>query len=394
MMARSTAAMSICVLATVAAATGCSTNTAAPDGAVAGADAPAGADAAPDATPAPFAGVLSLNTNVSRGDPLSDYRIEYPAAYAIGARGAQTAAEWKALEPTHAGDPCTTPTFDPTMLTNPYFGLAQLEADGFTDILLNLAIISITDRMMPCDLAALPFDDPAVIARYHALLDQVAPYLTDAVKYVSLGNEIDSYFKAPAHAGEWAAYQTLVEDARAYLHTLRPGIAVGVTTTFEGAHTTYATEIASLTSQMDVVILTYYPLDFSTFVPRDPSTVAVDMAAMVALAGSRPLVLQEWGYPASTGLGSSDTAQAEFITNTFAAWTAHGADRIPFLSLFKRRDWNQAHCDAMCPVSPPPPACIAFGEYLCSLGLIHNDGTPRPAYQTLLDQITAVRLAE
>lgn len=376
-------------------AVGCSSNEdAPPDGGPPAIDAPAGADAAVDAPPAPFAGVLSLNTNLSRTDPYSDYRVEYPATYAIGARGAQTAAEWKALEPTHTGDPCTTPVPDMTMITNPFFGLAQLEADGFTDVLLNLAIISMKDRVMPCDLAGLPFDDPAVIARYHAMLDRVLPYLGDNIKYISLGNEVDSYFKQPGNGDEWAAYKALIEDARTYLRTIRPGTIVGVTTTFEGASVTFPTEVASLNEHMDVVILNYYPLDFTTFQPRPPSTVAADMATMVSIAGTRPLVLQEWGYPAATSLGSSDAAQAEFITNTFAAWASHGAAKIPFLSLFKRRDWTQAFCDAMCPVSPAPPICVAFGAYLCSLGMLRNDGTTRPAYDELLVQIGVLRIGQ
>src|SRR5262249_26293679 len=159
------------------------------------------------------------------------------------------------------------------------------------------------------------------------LLDKVAPLLNDRVKYVSLGNEVDSYFKK--HPGEWAAYRSLVEDARSYLLSLKPSVKVGVTTTFEGASSTFVTQIASLDTNMDVVILTYYPLDFTTFAPRAPSTVAPDMAKMIALAGGKPLVMQEWGYPTSGSLGSDESKQAEFITNTFAEWASYGKAKIP-----------------------------------------------------------------
>jgi hypothetical protein len=113
------------------------------------------------------------------------------------------------------------------------------------------------------------------------------------------------------------------------------------------------------------------------------------MASMVALAGGKPLIMQEWGYPTSATLSSSEAKQADFVTNTFASWASHGRDKIPFISFFKRRDWNQAHCDALCPVSPAPPQCTPFIAYNCSLGLLNHDGSPKAAHATLLGEVAA-----
>ena len=328
--------------------------------------------------------VVSMNANISASEPLANYTTEYQHIYAAGARGAQTAAPWSSLETTPNPPPPTGPTYDLTMVSNPYFGLNALAGYGFTSILVNIPIVAISARTMPSDIAGLAFNDPMVKARYHALIDQVLPYLNSSVKYISLGNEVDTYFST--HTTEWAQYKELIEDARTYIHSLKPNIEVGVTTTFEGATSTQTADVASLNANMDVIILTYYPTDSSTFVPRDPATVNSGMAKMINIAGGKPLVLQEWGYPSSAILFSSEQMQADFITSTFSQWKEYGSGRIPFISFFKRRDWDPAYCATLSGQAAGQP----FYEFLCSLGLLNNDGTPKLAYSALTSELSKI----
>jgi hypothetical protein len=326
----------------------------------------------------PFNVVVSANASLSATDPITMYTPEYEALYAAGLRGAQTAAPWKALNPTGT-------TYDLTMLTNSYFGTSALAGYGFTHILLNIPSIAVDVRSMPADIDTLAFNHADVKARYRALIDQVAPYLNASVRYVSLGNEVDTYLST--HASEWSAYKELIEDARTYLKSLKPDVLVGVTTTFDGASSTQVSDVASLNQNMDIIIYTYYPLNFATMTARDPSTVSADMAAMVSLASGKPLVIQEWGYPSSTFVSGSEQRQSAFIANTFAAWRQHGSDTIPFLSFFKRRDWTSSECTNR---AQGQTAGQPFYEFLCSLGLLTDDGTPKPAYQTLADQVGGI----
>jgi len=317
--------------------------------------------------------VVSMNANISQSDPITNYISEYQAIYAAGARGAQTAAPWSSLE--------TAPnTYSLTMVSNPYFGLNALAGYGFTSILVNIPIVAIASRTMPADIATNNFNDQAVKDRYHALIDSVLPYLNDSVKYISLGNEVDTYFST--HTSELAAYKELIEDARSYIHSLKPGIKVGVTTTFDGATLTQTSDVASLNANMDIIILTYYPTG-TNFIVRNPATVSGDMAAMVSIAAGKPLVLQEWGYPSSSVLSSSEQMQADFITNTFSSWNLYGSERIPFISFFKRRDWDPAFCTTLTGQSSGQN----FYEFMCSLGLLNNSGTEKSAYTTLAAEL-------
>ncbi len=332
--------------------------------------------AEPSAPPPAFGGVAALNANLSASEPIANYSAEYRAIAALGVRGAQTAAPWRSLNP-------SANTYDLTLLTNPYFGPAALAGYGFTRIFLNVPVVALTERALPADLATLAFNDPAVKARLRALLDQVLPQLPAQVQYLALGNEVDAYFAT--RPAEWAAFVELVTDARAHVKSLRPALAVGVTTTFAAATGAQAAAIAQMNAAMDFIALTYYPIDSRTFAPRAPATVAADVSAMLALDANKPIVLQEWGYPSSAALGSGEPQQAEFIARSFAAWRAAGANRIPFIGFFKYRDWNAAHCAAVSGQS----AGGSFFEFLCSLGLLRNDGVRKAAFQTFIDQLSA-----
>lgn len=326
-------------------------------------------------TPLRYSGVYSMNANISSSEGFSTYRTDYPAIYNLGARGAQTAAPWSNINTTGT-------TYSLTMLTHPDFGLAALQGYGYTTIFLNIPVVAITNRRMPADIATLPFNDNAVKTRLRQTIDQVLPYLNSSVKYVAFGNEVDSYFSTKLN--EWDAYIELVKDARSYLKSLRSDIQVGVTTTFEGAHGSQATQVKALNTEMDIVPLTYYPIDGNTFIPREVSTVASDFAAMKNLSLGKPLILQEWGYPSSAYLASSEQKQADFYTESFKVFNRESSVAVPFISIFKYREWNQAQCTSLTTQAPGGK----FYEFMCSLGTLRNNREQKAAYSVIVQQLS------
>ena len=324
----------------------------------------------PDIFPVPIA----LNANLSGEEPFQNYETEYLAIRALGASCVQTSAPWASLNPTGT-------TYDLTPIVNPFFGLSKLKEMGYTLIYLNIPIVAINARSMPADINGLPFDDPLVIQRFHALLDAIHASLPTEVKFISLGNEVDTYFSS--HGGEWTAYKSLVEDARVYLKSLRPAVMVGVTTTFAGCTSTFAAEIALLNSGMDFVSLTYYPLEGGGFFPRTPATVPGDVTKMLAASPGKPLVLQEWGYPSSAALGSSEDTQAEFMTLSLQEIRKQGPSKFLLVSFFKYRDWSPVFSASLTGQTAGQP----FYEFMNSLGLKRNDGTPKKAFGILSQAI-------
>ena len=251
-------------------------------------------------------------------------------------------------------------------------------------IYLGIQVINTVPKETPSDLLGVAWNDPLMKSRFHALLDAIRPLLTSHVQYISIGNEVDVYLTA--HPTEWAQYQNFYEDALNYVHQTMPGIQVGVTTTFTGASEAAQSNAAQMNTTSDVWIFTYYPLG-PNFVPKGPQSPLNDFATMLTLAGSRPVVLQEIGYPTSPALSSSEADQAAFINNFFQAWQAH-FQQMPFVSYFLLHDFTTDFCASLVQYYNSPNNA-AFEAYLCSLGLRHTDGTPKTGWGTIVSAASA-----
>ena len=296
-------------------------------------------------------------------------------AYNTGARGQYISVRWSEIE-TQPGVYSLQPLADT---------LSFLRSIGTFEVLLGIQTINTNRRELPADLAALPFDDPLVISRFNQMLDALIPVLGTQGRYVSIGNEVDVYLIT--HSAEWTAYKSFVDAGAAHVRALNPQLRVGSTMTFNGASAN-AQQATTLNANNDVYIFTYYPLN-PDFTPRAPSTAAPDFVRMHELAGSKPIVLQEVGYPTSTVLGSSETAQATFYGNVFDGWLANDS-AIRFLNIYLLHDPTQAECDAQSAyygLSAPQ-----FNALICSLGLRHVDGTPKAVWTTLTDKARAAGL--
>lgn len=341
---------------------------------------------APAPTPAPTSkpGVLAISA-LPRLNPLPTTAQQFVTlvteafelTYNAGARGQMTTFTWSSLEPT-AGN------FSSSEFDNLNSAIANAQTRGVVQFI-GIQLINTTARELPADLATLAFDDPSVRTRFRALLDRVVTPNAGKIRYLSIGNEVDAYLRA--HPTEWPAYKTLYDDAVQYAHTLDPAIKVGVTGTADGALLQSPTELQTLNAMSDVIILTYYPLQFDaqgTVTVRSPTVAASDFPSMLNFAGNKQLVLQEVGYPSAAANGSSEAMQAQFVTNVFAAWRASNG-KIPFLNYFVLHDFTQQMCDDF-GVYYGLPGNASFKAFLCSLGLRKDDGTPRAAWSVFQNE--------
>jgi hypothetical protein len=287
--------------------------------------------------------------------------------YRVGTRGIHLSDKWSTLEPS-AGK---------YNLDDFSYSINYLANRGFT-LQLAIQIINTTAKETPSDLLNMSFNSKKMKDRFHAFFDALAPRLNRHVVYLSIGNEVDVYL---AIHDEWVAYKDFYDDAVAYVHKAAPWIKVGVTCTFDGAMRN-TSEVARLNASSDVIVFTYYPLkpDFSV---RDPDAPLTDFPKMIALAGGKPLVLQEVGYPTSTALASSEQKQADFVANVYAAWKAN-AGRIPFLNFFALHDFTPQMCTDLTQYYGLR-SNKNFYEYLCTLELRKVDGTPKLGWKAFVD---------
>ena len=305
---------------------------------------------------------VGLTFNLPEGGREADYGPIVLEAKSLGVQFTCLMAQWSALEP-RSGE----------------YRLAELEngVRGLTSAGLRMCItvqtLDTNNRTLPADLRNEPFDSPVVRERFEALLNALAPKLTDAVRYVMLGNEADVYLAA--HPNEIEAYAGFVERGREHLRTLRPGLSVGVTTTFNGLRDNPQI-VGRINAAMDVFALTYYPIK-SDFRVRPVSDIASDFDQMTQAAGQRPLLLQAVGYPADHGSGSSEDQQAEFVDAIFDAIREH-ASQVCSFSFFLLHDFDRRTVDQL--LAYYGSADPSFRAYVSTLGLKRSDGVPRKAW--------------
>lgn len=225
------------------------------------------------------------------------------------------------------------------------------------------------------------FDSPELIEQFGQLLDAIVPELVDrGVFFIAVGNEVDAWLlEHPDQIGPYAAF---VQAARRRVHAIEPWMGVGACLSSEVVeHPEVSTPILGVS---DVAVFTYYPIGPNSFDVRDPSIIEAELDALLAVAGSKQVILQEIGYPSGwvkSGINSSVDKQREFVQRMFPALAAR--PQIRFWSYLHLGDWG-------------PDLLAAFGDYygfstpeflefLGTLGLHWNDGTPKPAFAEFLD---------
>jgi hypothetical protein len=260
-------------------------------------------------------------------------------------------------------------------------GIRGLSGLGF-DLAITIQALDTNNRTLPADLMEKPFDSAELRTRWDALLRAIAVRLSPKVRWVMLGNEVDVYLAQ--HGAELEPYAGFVDWGRTLLREPRPGLAVGVTCTYAGARARQD-HLRRLNRDTDFVALTYYPLkpDFSV---EPVSVVPRDIGNMVEMAGRKPLLIQETGYPADPLLGSSETQQAAFVEALFDAVKAHPG-RIAAVNYFLLVDFNDQLVETFLKYYRVPNS--KFRAYLATLGLRKQDGTPRKSEAAFLRNLRA-----
>lgn len=322
---------------------------------------------------------IAVSPTPKGGPPITAVNIGAAIKLAVkaGVNGDQLSNKWADLEPSPGN----------YVVSDPQGGFMYLGGVLGWKLMYTLAVIDTTVKQTPADLQSVAWDDPQMITRFHSLIDALVPVFNSHLAYIAVGNEVDIYLSL--HPSEWAAYKTFYEDAVAYIHSVAPGVQVGVATTFTNTFGPAQANVQDLITNSDVAIFTYYPMT-SDFVPLGATVPLADFPKMVSFAGGRPVVLQEVGLPASKILSSSPREVAMFIDNVFAAWQSAGAS-IPFLSYVMLHDLPKAYCEQLVNyygVSDPDGHFVA---YLSSLGLRTVKGRARPGWRRFVRDIKKMK---
>lgn len=278
--------------------------------------------------------------------------------------------------------------------------LESLRQEGITPYL-NITVVDIEDLNLPPDLEApggdrladgVALDDPGVVARFEAVLDRVVPALVEhGGFYLGLGNEVDARFQE--RPGELDGYLDFVEAAREHAREIAPDLAVGVTVTGTGV-VERRESFTRLREIVDVVPLNYYGVDPSDFTALAPGDAVEGLDRVLDRYGEGPVIIQELGCASAEAMGSSPGEQAACLGALLEALrTRHPGVR--YASVFTLADLGPEVCDATLSFfglddpGLPPELRARLRGFICRVGMVRPDGTPKPAWETFLDELRA-----
>ena len=306
----------------------------------------------------------------------------YVDAVIAGARAYELNMMWSDLEPTPNN--IDTSTLESLLIDLsdlpiiPYFVIKTIDT-------VTLSIPNdLVDPNDPTRLANnMTFDDPIIMERWQALMDEVIPLLVEYNGFfIAVANEADIWLQS--NPDQLEGVISFVEQSREYIHGIESQMAVGINITYEGIVQNGFEHLPDFMAVSDAVSFSYYPLN-NDMTPQDPSVVLEDIPHMVELAGDMPILLQEIGYPSgylpTPSNESSVEMQAQFVTNVFDMIMDY--PQIRFVSFQHLADWSDAECDAFTRYygSDAP----RFREFLCSLGYHTASGEPKPAFDAFMD---------
>lgn len=266
--------------------------------------------------------------------------------------------------------------------------LIWLEGLGFTP-LLNLTLIDIDALNLPTDLTEVPFDDPQLVERLYALLDEVVPLLVEHGGFVLLiGNEVDQYF-ADVNPNALESYSHLLEMAREHVRQIEPQLAVGVTLTGDEV-LAQGEKFEALHQVTDVIPFNFYPLTAEfTVMPLEDIPAALN--AYLDVYGDRPVIIQELGCPSGDALESSLDYQQQCFEVLFETLRLY--PQVRFVTVFTLHDWDAQTCESVMDFlglsdeELPALYMDRIHDYLCTLGLLDADFAPKPAWDVFLNAL-------
>jgi len=260
-------------------------------------------------------------------------------------------------------------------------------------VVLMLQMIDTNWRPMPDDLSTKPFDDPAVLQRFDALIDAIAAQPSSKrITHILLGNEVDGYLGQ--HPEEVAPFLTFYKSGVERVHQRLPGVNVGTIFTAGGAMHGSPQAFDELNKYSDFVDFTYYPITatgqgnaMSTWQMRPMEESLAELAHLVERAGDKPFSFTEIGYSASPVNNSSEEKQAEFVRGMFRVLDPdRQKGQIAFILYHAMYDYPPGVCTPYAQQQGVPgDAICAFME---NLGLrSYATGAPRKAWDAFVEGV-------
>lgn len=152
----------------------------------------------------------------------------------------------------------------------------------------------------------------------------------------------------------------------------------------------------------DFVAFSYSPVDALNEIVKTPEQAKDQLQEVFDLAGDKKIGIFEISWSTSDFVGGSEIGQTEFLEKSFEFYTENESE-IEFFTWYRQYDRPEGTCIVEAPIIGDDILTVGgsgFGSsdhvverlshYICSAGMINNDGNPKSSWNEFKKQIEII----
>ena len=222
----------------------------------------------------------------------------------------------------------------------------------------------------------------------------------DIVDTVILAGQTESHFRF--YEQNIPVYKELFNGVYDKIKEKHPDVKIGNAFSLDQVLNKNLRYIVTDLAIGDFVAFSYSPVDALNDIVKTPEQAKEELLQVFDLAGDKKVGIFEISWSTSDFVGGSETDQREFLEKSFEFYTENES-QIEFFTWYRQYDRPEGTCIVEAPVIGDDTLTIegsGFGSseyvaerlsnYICSAGMINNDGDPKPSWNEFKKQIKMI----
>ncbi len=222
----------------------------------------------------------------------------------------------------------------------------------------------------------------------------------DIIDIVILSGETESQFRF--HEQNIPVYKELFNGVYEKIKQNHPDVKIGNAFALHHVLNKNLQHIVSDLAIGDFVAFSYSPVDALNEIVKTPQQAKQDLQQAFDLVGDKKVGIFEISWSTSDFVRGSDSTQTEFLEKSFEYYTENESE-LEFFTWYRQYDRPEGTCvieeqeigDDTLTVGgsgfgTSEHVIERLSNYICSAGLISNDGTPKSSWKEFKKQITMI----
>lgn len=222
----------------------------------------------------------------------------------------------------------------------------------------------------------------------------------DIVDTVILAGQTESHFRF--YEQNIPVYKELFNGVYEKIKEKHPDVKIGNAFSLDQVLNKNLRYIVTDLAIGDFVAFSYSPVDTLNDIVKTPEQAKEELQQVFDLAGDKKVGIFEISWSTSDFVGGSEAQQTEFLEKSFEFY-AENEPQIEFLTWYRQYDRPEGTCIVEAPIVGDDTLTIGgsgFGSsehvaerlshYICSAGMINNDGNPKSSWNEFKKQIKMI----